>query len=851
MTLPLRPYKPGEQLQADTVNRLLRNSGGPSAQNGIFGDGMNFIIPSPLNEQSMADLTDSDVGTVKSHSVIYCKPTESAHKWSTVRRRGSQPFYTLGNSSIDVVGSQKTDITGAPYSPPQITGKGERKMIACEALIPGKKYVLRAQPGFMAEGQLCEWDGERLIASSNELKAEFIVLRHQVTGPPEAPVLNAMNADPLFNPLRLEGYGPIRGKVEIGFEMSPHPADPRLGDQQGFYLDNVWPRPPGVDINGNISGIGSMVDPIIPDDLPGTSGYVEALYKPVPDTDLEGGEALVVLPISPQLSFADVNPRPNGYTKSRGTSSDADKLGFLQHDVLDATQIAASYLGAKSMGLIEPVLGDLGLPQCAYYSGADKVPIETFAMIKKGDAAPTKVPQEYLDGRHHNIETGWVWTQLFSFKSSTDEEYVVYEGGGKYTPHTTGVQMFLDPFTKTKPAYMRRVRVDALGNTPGIHQLIDGSEEPSTCGWLKFEYDWGSGAGGSSPQVEKEIIKLPRPNPAIIGVFKEADASTGEATFEYEDGGSIKTYKRNPQQPINGDTNYGMYDLVSCDPQTGECTWEFTPKYIEYDQINSFPFWPGITSVNRMMVTSKPRLAHKETKQWIPAFCKESDRNEILIPGERIQYEMKAIELLYYVHRDFIKDPDDPTKTWYEYPVDFVYAEVTPPERYLTDIEGTPHIKFVDIARRRPTNDEIDVQKIITEDDFWITKRAYIKELPNLREPNHIYYAAMRLTEGNSKPDMREPFGAFNDCENKASIALFMKRDRFSLEYPNSVNLTFVPFGYAVPSKTPSCFYKATAQENCAPQLVGQQYRLVRDDTNFQLMLAAACYVPCSTLTTL
>ena len=428
----------------------------------------------------------------------------------------------------------------------------------------------------------------------------------------------------------------------------------------------------------------------------------------------------------------------------------------------------------------------------------------------------------------------------------------IFECTGTYKPSPTGTQIFIDQ-AGTMPLYQRKLKVKTRDSSPCDWFFIWGESwgeiQHSSCSWYTYEYDSTADVDGSPPF---ETVKIP-PYSIPNATFVSADES-GTCTYKLPNN---MTFTRPRQEPSVFAEDCGVWEFKSCDVETGVCAWEFGAFIPVYDGDTDFPFWPGITGQNRMRVTTDVKKAQRK---YLPALCDELDYNETLIPGMRVEYEEASVDLHYQVHQKYVEDdyvepvPDEngnvPDPVYYDYYTEFNYAKVTAPKKYHTDVSGTPALKLIDITIEVPTEEEVEKKKIITDDDFWITSREFIDKFPDVREAGHLYYAAIELNKSTYNPVIREPFGAFNDCSNAGALATFSRWDMSNVEYTCACRLDYLPYGYAVPTKTPSCFHKATAEENCAPRLVGTPFDIERsEDGNHYLLLRGGCYVPCSSLT--
>jgi hypothetical protein len=133
-----------------------------------------------------------------------------------------------------------------------------------------------------------------------------------------------------------------------------------------------------------------------------------------------------------------------------------------------------------------------------------------------------------------------------------------------------------------------------------------------------------------------------------------------------------------------------------------------------------------------------------------------------------------------------------------------------------------------------------------SSDDYYLNNYDKLDQPPSggFRYP---YGGAFYLQLQDGQPLIEQPFGIFNDCEHATLMGLFSQADTEGILYAMTARMDYVPFGYAVETQSPACFYKVTAEENCAPRMVGIRYDVVREDR--ALYIKGACYKPCTSLT--
>ena len=378
----------------------------------------------------------------------------------------------------------------------------------------------------------------------------------------------------------------------------------------------------------------------------------------------------------------------------------------------------------------------------------------------------------------------------------------------------------------------------------------------STAGWIGYRYY--SDNPDISDTIDEESFTLPLVG--SVGKLKLKGVDKTYLTFEDDVKVEIKRYI--PIAYFDEFENiYGTFTVSEVSstkigegkdaPIMATARIKFQPvrKNKVYNDLYSFPFIPytdvdSYTAVSPphspVRITTKTFKAHRS--DWIPAICDKLDQNEVLIPGMLVGYTKSETPLYecQFGAQTLLGN--------------FFYATVTPPDSYSTVTDGTPNFVIDEIKYAMPNVTEVG-SGIITDDDVWVTDIRELDEderLPKVNISGNEYYYGVKLGS-NGYPDIREAFGGFRDCDNVGNMTIFTRTTPYNVSFPCTGRLDFIPFGYAVPSRTPSCYYKASEDE-CAVNFVSNRYIMTRiDDAGIenQLFLSGACYVPCSSLTSL
>ena len=514
-------------------------------------------------------------------------------------------------------------------------------------------------------------------------------------------------------------------------------------------------------------------------------------------------------------------------------SEQSGTVSFPKFGGTESKSVAYSYLVAKAIGLVEPA-DSTPAYQEAYYAAEDKVrPFCKKVSIAKGNGSTTGKLKTAV------TQSGWGNIQIKSShlikagENNDPDEYICF---GTYEPDElrTAEPIYFDLLSQSKRLYTQRIEADYVKNSSYARyvSLLRGSTDADTCGWVRYRYYDELEANQKAEKVE---ISLPTILGTDVGVSNNR-WTVGNAEFDPVQftpfwSGYGLGYGYAETQSIDSSTltaTVYYYPYRDGRDQQEEEQQETTSGSVPYyDQYHSFPFFfDGLPQPKRARLTTKTYKAHRS--DWVPAICKTLDHNEVLIPGMVVEIEEATTTV------------NDQT---------FRYLIVTPPESYSTVLEGTPEQVVYKVTYRAPSPSDLEAGTI-KEDDCWITgiKKLDDDESPQMNPPSGtIYRFGVKLNSETGAPKITEPFGAFNNCDNKGSLTVFLRTTAWGVNYTCTARLDHIPFGYAVPSKTPSCYYKS-GNDDCAAHMVGQRYLVKRIEADNRLYLTGACYVPCSTL---
>jgi hypothetical protein len=387
--------------------------------------------------------------------------------------------------------------------------------------------------------------------------------------------------------------------------------------------------------------------------------------------------------------------------------------------------------------------------------------------------------------------------------------------------------MYADPQTKTVPLYRRRLEVKPSNGIALIEPCS--VNESHGGGWVQLKYIEGG----------PEIVEVPPPLLPPGWAFVEYDIAGNvlmrkrfvkPRITEDEEPEILDEFITIPRQGL--DFSAGIESFVSCNITTGYCTYIFAPTDYPYDSRVDFPFWFGLTPAHEWSLTSNANDAQLD---YEPCLCDYLDRNERLIPGQKLEYSKQTTNLVYEL-------PDTLDGAGGTAEVEFGYYAVIPPDEYSVSFEGTPQMTICQFSK----GDKVVHAQKPSPADYYIGDYITLDQLPDggFSYPHH---GAFYLTLQDNLPIIDQPFGVFNDCENASLMGIFVREDEEYIKYLMTARLDYIPFGYAIETKTPSCFYKVTADENCAPRMVGVRYNVVRMER--ELYIQGACYKPCTSLT--
>jgi hypothetical protein len=528
-----------------------------------------------------------------------------------------------------------------------------------------------------------------------------------------------------------------------------------------------------------------------------------------PDPNEGGGgtsviKSTIILPVACPVAFYGCLPAPQQRYLDNNT-----KLPINFPPVSPAsTFFSYGYFAAKSMGLIK-IPGQTYKPTRAYIPSEDK---ETILELRFATSDPP-VP---------NGVTG-SWSKIIEYPFGLG---ALYELDGKREPELTGTEFYADSVTKTVPLYRRRLKTKSRNGMVSVATCIPNDNTRSTAGWAELEYE----------ESEREIIEIPpMPVPDDWEFVKYNNNGTIDIKKEFTDPSDsalkeVKTLTLNRQYLSE---NTGNYQFESCDTKTGICTYTYDPLTEAYDPYVDFPFWYGLTQPHRWSLTSNKNAAQLDYPACI---CNNLDRNEWLIPGQEVPYQRNTISLKYET-KTTGKNNEPQFSS-----VSFSYYVAEAPESYSVAFSGTPRMTVYQFQK----GDKVKYGNATSDVDYYLNLYETLNTVP----PDGFPYpkaGALFITIINDSIVIEQPFGVFHDCENVSLVGLFLQADIDNIMYPMTARLDYVPYGYAIETQTPSCFYKVTAEENCAPRLVGVRYDVIRQDR--LLYIRGACYKPCSTLT--
>lgn len=857
------PYKPKDKLRASTINNVLRDTQFHT-NSGMMGGGMNSVYISPTNTQGLADITNSNIGDVLSHSVIYAVAQDdgSGFRWYRTRQSGSQAYYTLGNSQIECVGT----VVGEDENGDPIVSDNENKlMVAVKPMVIGEKYVLRCQ-GTLESGMAAYWNGYRLYPISGNHRREFITQRTETNIQLPFDASGVTDTGIAYKPEALySDERPFTNSVVLTAESSVSPSP--MPD--GWVYTNTLMDLDGTIIPGAIGPrgqfwiestglIGRVVPYRVTDDASGREfwrGFIDPLWP-------EGVDLQVWLDANSQYLRVSMDTYANGLDKpmqyTQATERDyaeavynpvADDEGdeyveglarivfpvnyppvnhYLVPDPRFKDDITARGLTACAMGLAEIVGAELPY-QKAYWGRVERIPFEVYVLSATREA-PTDPPYGY-EGCYG---LQYTWTYLHTLRGS-DAYLFKCSGSFKSDPLGTAMNITLDPMNDAGvECYQRKFSVKQENSY--VYR--------DTKAWDDIPYEFAY----VYDTVENETFILSPPK--IAGcVFHHANVTEDSAhiiqsvTFYYKCGDEsfsipAPDYAYYLKEILGKDT----CKLKSVDQQTGFLTFEYsdTEEHSYSVKPGSLPFWFGLTGTGVWPTTKKANAQ----RQYYPVYSPDSDRNEVLVPGELFRFTPVRLSLHSYIDASMIPGSNMSGEIATE-SVEWTYLSLIPPEKYHTDISCTPYTKVREIKYSKFTStDDLIVSGKVEQDDLKLESIQDVDTVPETNTPHTIRYCVPRTT--NSVVDVYEPFGAFNDCANIESLALFIKTDSDDVKYPCTCRLDYIPYGYAIPTKTPSCFYKATTTDNCAPRLKGVVYDITRVDK--QLVVNGGCYVPCSSL---
>lgn len=660
----------------------------------------------------------------------------------------------------------------------------------------------------------------------------------------------------------------------------------------------------------NYQDINKVVDPSMASDIPVVTAVFDPPKAESTTTVVEKVSAtrgIVRLPIvSMPLRDKTVAPRVNGPLNSKGESI---YDGATYPTIENSESVSYSFLVAKCMGLVE-LADSKPTYQAAYYSSQDedRIPfwvedspgliwLDAAAAEGGGGASMAAMFKSRLGQRLGAARKSSGIYDVDITKQFAFGDHTVF--CGTYMPEDREKKspVYYDLTKKGDErkqcqVYVQRVCVKGqyYDKTGGISDCSWGDESyPS---FHAFEYQMeaegddaeviaallaNNTAGWISYAYYDELEENPTPEIFSLSPPKYMDFAGNECTISVRGNEWVYRGAKDPEKPnqkkeiarinpvyitpfatmYSKKARFGSAVVSSIDKKTKKAYIAFRPSVDKkgekspttYNQIWSFPF-----EVDGFPLPALPMLTtmqHKaQRSDYVPAICPLLDQNEVLTPGTIVEVTKKTVAL--YTDKKDSEQTESTNATEAKRPhVDFVYYSVDPPESYSTCSEGTPFTKIYRFNKQNPTPEDLK-DRLIEPDDLWITSITSVPRLPACEVHGSEYYVGVMLSHDGT-PRIRQPYGVFNDCDNQAHLGLFIKRTPRGLSYPSTFHIDYVPYGYAIPAKTPACYYRISG-EKCAANIISPQYILKRvgDDQNgSKLELTGACYVPGSSLTVL
>jgi hypothetical protein len=182
---------------------------------------------------------------------------------------------------------------------------------------------------------------------------------------------------------------------------------------------------------------------------------------------------------------------------------------------------------------------------------------------------------------------------------------------------------------------------------------------------------------------------------------------------------------------------------------------------------------------------------------WDIGICPTLDWSEVLVPGERLPCKKNE------------------------------YYEITPPEKYTVEFEGTA---------------------VVNEFGVWVKESGF--DIVPITAPNgeppwsFLKIAAYPVLASGSRPEITDGVHIKNDACNTRAYGLWYKTDNAGIRYPILCNVQSLPMGMCIETATLNCIVVDPVTNKCENKYIKYEFEIVRDGTELKLP-TVYCAVNC------
>ena len=268
----------------------------------------------------------------------------------------------------------------------------------------------------------------------------------------------------------------------------------------------------------------------------------------------------------------------------------------------------------------------------------------------------------------------------------------------------------------------------------------------------------------------------------------------------------------NPLQDEDGNPLY----FKKREPRTGNARFVLrqegkTSNPIEWIHSDGTEFTP-----DNWATTTDPEQAQLN---YEPAVCYNLDWSELLIEGDKVEYQAHTIEI------------DGKA---------FTYYEVQPIQEFTVPVEGQADVALHIVTpiwdNDHQAGDPVSytIEEVDSQRDDKVT-------------PPDFEAVYLKLEDDHCTPKLVKKIGICNDCTSLRVRGVFIREDIKGRRYPMMFELATLRAGGAIRVRDVTCYYK-TEHDSCSPILRQPELKLIRLNEWRLSLSPTVCAVSCTEL---